>query len=148
MATQSVVELVCQAIADLLAGGTYSQTVQVRRSYLREVKVAEITDGVITVAPGQWRTEFAGRGLKQYRVVADVALHARVQSGATSEVDPWVGVMQEIVDRLGQNRRLPTYTDASLGRIEVNGPDDQLLIRAQTIAIVAECEYWLPAVAL
>jgi len=146
--TQSVVERVCQAVTDLLDGGTYSQTVEVRRRYLREVKVADITGGVITIAPGQWITEFTGRGLKQYRVDVDVALHARVKSGSESEVDPWVGVMQEVIDRLGQNRRLPTYTDASLGRIEVNGPDDQLLVRTQTVVLVAQCRYWLPAVPL
>lgn len=95
----AVLSKIAEAVAALINGGTYSQTLTAAVKFLPLIQLPETESGfVVQVAPRVRRIRIAARSYEYHDYTVDVGVMRRVSDDA--EVDACLVLCEELIDRL------------------------------------------------
>ena len=89
---------IADAVVTELNGGTFSQAFTAERHYKPVFELPEMKTLHVTVVPKGVETRLATRGLLQHDYQIDVAVQKKFDTGDNPELDPLMGLVEEIAD--------------------------------------------------
>ncbi len=102
---------VADAVVAELNAATLSMPVAAERAYQPVFDLAELKDLHVTVVPKGLEQELGSRNGTPREVKVDVAVQKKLQATDAAEIDPLVGLVEEIAE-LFKLKRLPAYHQA------------------------------------
>jgi len=119
---------IADAVVTALNDHTFSQPFTAVRAYRPVFDLKEMTDLHVTVVPKGVELTTAGRGLAQSDVQIDVGVQKKLAGGDNAEIDPLLGLVQEIAEfvratgRFGdaawvKTENTPIYSQEHLGEL-------------------------------
>jgi hypothetical protein len=119
---------IADAVVTALNGHTFSQPFTAARAYRPVFDLKDMTDLHVTVVPKGVELTTAGRGLAQSDVQIDIGVQKKLASGDNAEIDPLLGLVQEIAEfiratgRFGdaawvKTENTPIYSQEHLGEL-------------------------------
>jgi len=103
---------IAEAVVAELNAGEFSQAFSAQRLYRPQFDLAEMKDLHVTVVPKGVATSIASRSGVQCDVSVDVAVQKKLASEGNAEIDPLMGLVEEIADFF-RGRKLSEYPRAS-----------------------------------
>ena len=113
----SVITDIAEAVKDELNGETFSQEFTAERHYQPLFELPDMKTLHVTVVPKGVEVTPAGRSNNHYDYQVDVAVQKKFGKGDAAELDPLVGLVEEIADFF-RLRRLTAYPTAVWRRTE------------------------------
>lgn len=124
----SILTQVADAVLDELQNNTFSQPFTSERVYLPRYTPKELKDLHVTVVPAGWQSDYQSRQMTRRLCTIQVGLQKKLTSEDNTEIDPLVGLAQEIEDYFRTIKRLKSV-EAILMTVEclaVPADDDDL----------------------
>ena len=108
---------IAEAVKDELNGGSFSQEFTAERHYQPIFELPEMKTLHVTVVPKGVTIHPATRGLIQHDYQIDVAIQKKFSEGDNVDLDPLMGLVEEIGDFF-RRRRLGGLPNAACVKIE------------------------------
>lgn len=108
---------VAEAVLTELQAGTFSQPFTPERAYLPRHTPQQLKALTVTVVPAGWESDFASRHATRRDCTIQIGLQKKLVAEDNGELDPLVGLAQEIEEHFRKLKRLPT-ADAVLVGVE------------------------------
>ena len=108
---------VADAVVAEINAATLSMPVTAARAYAPVFDLAEMKDLHVTVVPKGLEQELGSRNGTPREVKVDVAVQKKLQTADAAEIDPLVGLVEEIAE-LFKLKRLPEYHQAAWVKTE------------------------------
>lgn len=106
---------VAEAVVEELRSGSFSQPFTPERAYLPRHTPQQLKNLVITVVPAGWVSDMASRHATRRDCTIQVGLQKKLVAEDNAELDPLVGLAQELEEHFRQLKRLPTVEAALIG---------------------------------
>jgi hypothetical protein len=108
---------VANAVVVQLNGGSFSQPFTARRLYRPRFDLSEMRTLHVTVVPKALAINSLSRGGDSHEYQIDVAVQKKFETESTEELDPLVGLVEEIADQF-RTPRLASLPSAVCVKIE------------------------------
>jgi len=108
---------VADAVVAQLNGGSFSQPFTARRLYRPQFELREMKTLHVTVVPKALTINSLSRGSDSHEYQIDVAVQKKFETETTEELDPLVGLVEEIADRF-RTPRLASLPAALCVKVE------------------------------
>ena len=108
---------VADAVVAEINAATLSMPVTAARAYAPVFDLAEMKDLHVTVVPKGLEQELGSRAGTPREIKVDVAVQKKLQAVDAAEIDPLVGLVEEIAE-LFKLKRLPAYHQAMWTKTE------------------------------
>ena len=108
----AIIANLAAAVVTAMNGHAFSKTFTAVRSYRPVFAREELKTLHVTVVPGGYTMENAGRGQIQEDYTVEVAVMQAPEALSTAALDALMGLVEEIRDFFLVNRRLATFSNA------------------------------------
>jgi hypothetical protein len=108
---------IADAVVQELNGGSWSLPLTAERHYRPLFDLADMAALHVTVVPKGVVVERADRSRSQFEYQVDVAVQKKFQTGDAAELDPLVGLVEEIAGHFRAGR-LASYPEAACVKTE------------------------------
>lgn len=108
---------VADAVLQELQSGSFSLPFTAERSYQPRHSLAQLKTLLVSVVPAGWTSDFGSRRSLRRDCVVQLGIQQKLSAEGNGELDPLVGLAQELETHFRQLPRLPTV-DAVLVNVD------------------------------
>jgi len=109
---------IAEAVLVGLNGHTFSQPLTAERQYRPQFELPDMKTLRVSVVPRALKTSGGTRGQAGNECAVDVAVQKKLDTEENAEIDPLIGLVEEIADFVRTTRRFATFPDAVWVRTE------------------------------